>query len=448
MRFPDRLGAARLLAKRLSPYRAAQPLVLGIPRGAVPMACAIAEDLGADLDVVLIRKVGAPGNPEFAAGAVSEHGEVVVNPDATALGIDHDYIAGEATAQLRVLHERRARLSAVHAAVDPADRVVIVVDDGSATGSTMLAALQVLRRSRPKWLVAAMAVAPPQTVERIAEVADDVVCLATPGDFVAVGQFFDDFAAVSDDDVVAALREFHRRRASSAGAARKPARTPAAHRLDVRIPVGRAALEGELVVPAGARGLVLFAHGSGSSRKSPRNTFVAERLHRRGLATLLMDLLTEEEDLVRRNRFDVGLLTERLATATRWAGGRGDVGRLPLGYFGASTGAACALRAAADLGHRVGAVVSRGGRPDLAGDALPRVRAPTLLIVGGADDVVIDLNRDAFDRLSCERKLEIVPGATHLFEEPGALEQVAELAASWFETHLTRGAPRVLPTVA
>ena len=297
MRFRDRVSAGALLAKRLAQLRAARPLVLGIPRGAVPMACTIAEALDADLDVVLIRKVGAPGNPEFAAGAVSENGEVVVNPDAAALGIDEDYVAREATAQLQVLRERRARLSAVHTPVDPAGRVVIVVDDGSATGSTMLAALHVLRRSKPKWLVAAMAVAPPETVSRIADVADDVVCLHAPEDFRAVGQFFDDFAAVTDDEVVETLREFNRRRAGTRGAAPPPA-IAAERRLDVRIPVGRASIEGELVVPAGARGIVLFAHGSRSSRKSPRNTFVADRLRKRGLATLLMDLLTEEEDLV------------------------------------------------------------------------------------------------------------------------------------------------------
>jgi putative phosphoribosyl transferase len=445
MRFRNRESAGALLAKRLATYRRTNPLVLGIPRGAVPMAGVIAEALDADLDVVLVRKVGAPGNPEFAAGAVSEDGEVVVNPSASAFGIRREYVAEEAAAQLDVLRHRRARLSAVHAPVDPAGRVVIVVDDGGATGSTMLSALQALRRRRPKWLVAAMAVAPPEAVERIADFADDVVCLETPEDFRAVGQFFDEFAPVTDDEVVETLREFHRRRASSRSAPSTPA---GPRRVDVSIPAGTASLEGELVVPAGARGIVLFAHGSGSGRKSPRNTFVAERLQRRGLATLLMDLLTEEEDLVRDNRFDIDLLTRRLEAATRWVGGRRDVGELPIGYFGASTGAACALRAAADLEHRVGAVVSRGGRPDLADEALALVRAPTLLIVGGADDVVIELNRDALARLTCEKEMEIVPGATHLFEEAGALEQVAELAGAWFEAHLAHGAPRPLPTVA
>ncbi len=447
MRFRNRESAGAVLAERLSHFRGANPLVLGIPRGAVPMARVVADALEGDLDVVLVRKIGAPGNPEYAVGAVSEAGEIVVNPAAVDIAIGRGYMFREAKVQLGTIRARRERLAAVHAPVDPAGRVVIVVDDGVATGSTMLAALNLLRRSKPKWLVAAMAVAPPAAVERIAEAADDVVCLHTPEDFRAVGEFFDDFAPVTDEEVLKTLRAFHARRAAAKGAVAPPA-AATERRFDVRIPVGRASIEGELVVPTRARGVVLFAHGSGSSRKSPRNAFVAERLRRRGLATLLMDLLTEEEDLARRNRFDIDLLTERLEEATHWIGKRADVGRLPIGYFGASTGAACALRAAADLEHRVGAVVSRGGRPDLAEEALERVHAPTLLVVGGADDVVIDLNQVALARLSCEKQMEIVPGATHLFEEPGALEQAAELAAAWFEAHLAHGAPRPLPMVA
>ena len=188
-------------------------------------------------------------------------------------------------------------------------------------------------------------------------------------------------------------------------------------------------LEGTLTLPANAPGVVLFAHGSGSSRHSPRNTFVAGVLNEAGVGTLLFDLLTAAEDRAYRTRFDIELLTSRLLAATRWARGQTDVAALPLGYFGASTGAAAALQAAArDDGIR--AVVSRGGRPDLAGaEALANVRAPTLLLVGGRDDVVIELNRVAFAVLRCEKTLTIVPGATHLFEEPGTLEQVAQAGA-------------------
>ena len=210
----------------------------------------------------------------------------------------------------------------------------------------------------------------------------------------------------------------------------------------VTVTAGPVGLEGDLTVPPQARGLVVFAHGSGSSRHSPRNRFVAEALHEARLATLLMDLLTEDEETedlrTRRLRFDVGLLGERVVAALDWLGAREEVSALPIGTFGASTGAAAALIAAAQRPERVGAVVSRGGRPDLAGDALELVRAPTLLIVGDRDVTVIGMNHEAMEHLRCEVALELVSGASHLFEEPGTLERVAELAADWFARHLTR----------
>lgn len=203
--------------------------------------------------------------------------------------------------------------------------------------------------------------------------------------------------------------------------------------------IGPSRLPGELEVPAGpVTGLVIFAHGSGSSRLSPRNQFVARQLHARGLATLLFDLLTDDEARDRRNVFDIPLLALRLGAALEWQQTRPDIARLPAGLFGASTGAAAALVAAAHFAERVRAVVSRGGRPDLAGTALPRVRAPTLLIVGGADIEVLELNREAAAQMTCEQALRVVPGATHLFEEPGALEEVAMLAADWLALHLTK----------
>jgi len=213
----------------------------------------------------------------------------------------------------------------------------------------------------------------------------------------------------------------------------------------VQVAAGRVTLEGNLRVPAGARGLVLFAHGSGSSRHSSRNRFVARALRQVGLGTLLIDLLTSEEEAVDARtghlRFDIGLLAERLTGATDWLREEPEAGELPIGYFGASTGAGAALVAAAERPRVVGAVVSRGGRPDLAGPALARVRAPTLLIVGGNDFPVIGMNQDALEQLgAAEKQLVIVPGATHLFEEPGALEEVARLAADWLRHYLSRPA--------
>jgi putative phosphoribosyl transferase len=219
-------------------------------------------------------------------------------------------------------------------------------------------------------------------------------------------------------------------------------------RLLVTIPADGATLKGILEVPAEACGVVLFAHGSGSGRHSPRNNFVARVLQRSGQATLLLDLLEEREAADRGNVFDIDLLADRVLRTTEWLRRQPETRRLRIGYFGASTGAAAALQAAARLPDAVGTVVSRGGRPDLAWDYLPRVQAPTLLIVGGDDVPVIQMNEEALARLKCEKELVIVPGATHLFEEPGTLDEVARLAADWFQRHRVplprRRAPRAV----
>jgi len=217
-------------------------------------------------------------------------------------------------------------------------------------------------------------------------------------------------------------------------------------RKQIEIPAGRITLEGELVLPQDARAVVLFAHGSGSSRFSPRNTYVASVLQQAGIGTLLFDLLTREEDRSYETRFDIALLTRRLLAATAWVKQNPDTSSFNIGYFGASTGAAAALLAAVDRGKEISAVVSRGGRPDLAGvAALNKVSAPTLLIVGGNDFGVIELNQNAYEQLSCEKELAIIPGATHLFEETGTLEQAAKTAAFWFAKYLSVAQASPLP---
>ena len=211
-------------------------------------------------------------------------------------------------------------------------------------------------------------------------------------------------------------------------------------RREVHIEAGSLFLNGELTVPANATGIVLFAHGSGSSRYSPRNQYVATVIRDAGVGTLLFDLLTREEEVIdnytREFRFDINLLARRLVAATNWLAGKNETSRLRAGYFGASTGGGAALVAAASLGDKVRAVVSRGGRPDLAGAALINVKAPTLLIVGGLDGPVIKMNQEAYEQLRCAKELKVIPGATHLFEEPGKLEEVARLGAKWFLNHL------------
>ena len=209
---------------------------------------------------------------------------------------------------------------------------------------------------------------------------------------------------------------------------------------DVQITAGSLLLNGELKIPENATGVVLFVHGSGSSRHSPRNQYVARVIRSSGVGTLLFDLLTREEEEIdnytREFRFDINLLARRLVGATKWLAGETETSHLRPGYFGASTGGGAALVAAAELGGKIGAVVSRGGRPDLAGPALGHVKAPTLLIVGGLDGPVIRMNEEAYAQLGCDKELKIIPGATHLFEEPGKLEEVASLAAKWFLKHL------------
>ena len=207
---------------------------------------------------------------------------------------------------------------------------------------------------------------------------------------------------------------------------------------NIRIPVGKMMLEGILCIPPKAKGLVIFAHGSGSSRKSPRNNYVARALREKGIGTLLFDLLSEEEDYVYENRFNISLLSERLSEATRWMMRQPEAKGIKVGYFGSSTGSAAAIISASELGKNISALVSRGGRPDLAMSSLGMVKAPTLLIVGANDDVVIELNKHAYYNLKCEKEMEIIPGATHLFEEPGALESVAQLAGKWFRKHLAK----------
>jgi putative phosphoribosyl transferase len=280
-------------------------------------------------------------------------------------------------------------------------------------------------------------VAPPGWTARIGADADEMVCLETPDPFFAIGQFYADFSQTSDAEVVACLERAARRApAMAASPSVSAGDDPAARDEEVEVRAGPVRLGGHLTLPEQAVGVVVFAHGSGSSRHSPRNRQVAATLNEHGLATLLLDLLTTDEELDRAKVFDIPLLAARLVAATRWAQTDSQTAGLPIGYFGASTGAGAALWAAAELGDDIRAVVSRGGRPDLAALRLADVRAPVLLIVGGRDEVVIELNRQAQSGMRTRCGLSIVPGATHLFEEPGALEEVSRLASTWLQRHL------------
>jgi predicted phosphoribosyltransferase/pimeloyl-ACP methyl ester carboxylesterase len=425
-RFKDRHDAGERLAAELTRLRDRQPVIVGMPRGGVPVAVEVARALDAPLDVVIVRKVGAPQNPEFAIGAVAEGGVRLLSGEvARALGLTHRDVQALFAQANAELSEYVRRYRGAREPLDVEGRTVILVDDGLATGRSAHAALQSLRSRGAARLILAVPVAAPESARALGAVADEVVCVEMPEQLWAVGYWYERFAPTSDAEVEQALSEFGRRPLA-------PVPEHEAERQAITIAADGAQLAAELVLPADARAVVVFAHGSGSSRHSSRNRSVARALNEAGYGTLLFDLLSEPEASDRANVFDIPLLASRLLAASEWLGSREEAAQLPLAYFGASTGAAAALSAAAVLGDRVRAVISRGGRPDLAAN-LPAVRAPTLLIVGGADDQVLELNRAAQARLRCPSELAVVPGATHLFEEPGALEQVSRLAIGWLQ---------------
>jgi len=434
--FRDRTDAGRRLARETAHLRGPGVVVVGLPRGGVPVALPVAQELGAPLDVIIVRRLGVPFQPEVAMGAVGEDGVRVVNDEVVRMaGITPEQLAAVESRERGELDKRVRKLRRGRSRVPLAGRVVVVVDDGVATGSTARAACLVARAEGAARVVVAVPVAPADAAERFAGIADEFVALATPERFSAIGEFYADFGQVRTREVADCLR-----RAPSG---------PVVHSTAVEIPAGATCVRGVLAVPEHPVGLVLFAHGTGSGRHSPRNERIAAVLTEAGLATLVFDLLTAREAASRANVFDVDLLAERLVDATGWARDEPVIGDLPIGLFGASTGAAAALRAAATMrrsgGPGVAAVVTRGGRADLVEKDLPRVTAPTLLVVGSLDGQVLKVNRRAVGQLGGEAQLEIVDGASHLFEEPGALDAVAALGRDWLLRWLPVGLAAAAP---
>jgi len=436
------------LARRLPPDEKANAIVLALPRGGVVVGYEVAKVLCAPLDVIVGRKLGAPLQPELGIGAIAPGGVRIVDEQiVTHLGISAEDIERIAA---REEIEMERRLQRYRDGAPPPrleGRTVILVDDGLATGVTARAACRSIRRENPRRLILAVPVAAPQSVDAMRDEADEIVSLYSPPDFSAVGLWYRDFSQTTDEEVVTLLARARRAHTetlqieSNTRRAEDIQMNGLSQSRPVEIVAGSVSLQGDLTVPPNARGIVIFAHGSGSSRHSQRNQHVARLLNENGLATLLMDLLTpheeQEDEVTRQHRFNIELLAERLVHAGEWVQHKPETEDLRVGYFGASTGGGAALVAAARRPDLASAIVSRGGRPDLAGEWLAHVFTPTLLIVGGDDTQVIPLNRGAFDRIPAEdKRLEIVPGATHLFEEAGALDIVARLAADWFVRHL------------
>ncbi|MGZ3769293.1 MAG: erythromycin esterase family protein [Bdellovibrio sp.] len=419
-RFENRQDAGRSLAQSLLQYKKENPLVLAIPRGGIPVAFEVAKTLKASLDIILVKKIGAPKNPELAVGAVSEDSKPIFNEELVQLlNIDRKSLNKMAEQKINDLKEQAQKLRGKTAFHSVKNRVVILVDDGIATGATLSAAIQLIKQNEPKKIIVAAPVGANDSVQQLKTQVDEVVCLEIPQHFMAVGIWYETFDQVADEDVIRFLGEANYLKNQNSE--------------DVLINHGSQQLPGELTTVEEMRGLVIFAHGSGSNYLSPRNKFVAQELNRAGFGTLLFDLLTEEEAADRQNVFNTDLLTERLLSATHWVEER--LRNLPIAYFGASTGTAAAFIAASKTNQKIYAIVSRGGRPDLAEEYLSEVNAPTLLIVGENDTQTIPYNKKAQKKLK-SAKLVIIPEASPLFEEPGALDEVVEYALDWFLIHL------------
>lgn len=458
--FTDRTDAGRRLAAAGDHLRNEDTVVLGLPRGGVVVAAEVAETFQAPLDVIVVRKLGAPFQPELALGAIGEDGIRVMNERIVV----HAHVRPEQLQEVEErerteLHRRVERYRQGRPRVPLEGRTALLVDDGIATGATARAACRVARALGARRVVVAVPVASPEAVEMLRPECDEVVTVQTPPLLSSIGEWYEDFTQTSDEEVVELLsratgrgRGPGREDASHVPAPRPAPAADAGRRVpgphyarddEIEVRTGGGSLTGHLTLPVQPVGVVVFAHGSGSSRHSSRNRQVAEQLQQQaGMATLLFDLLSEAEEAVdriyRHLRFNIELLATRLTATVDWATEQSELVGFKIGLFGASTGAGAALRTAADRPDAVGAVVSRGGRPDLALDALPRVNAPTLLIVGAHDEPVIELNEQARNQMHAPCELKIVPGASHLFVEPGTLEQVAELASSWFAKHLKR----------
>ena len=456
MVFKNREDAGAQLAEKLRVYANLKDLVvLGLPRGGVPVAYKIAEALSAPLDVFLAQKLGVPGQEELAFGAIGP-GDIryLDQSMVRAAGISADEVERITQAAKKKLQDRAVIFRGDKPPLSLQGRAVILVDDGIATGASIYAAVLALRQLNPSNLIVAVPVAPIETCRWLRAYLGELICLYTPEDFYAVGQFYDYFPQVSDIEVIDLLQcaEAFPKHTVAPDPADCPGREDESgevkrgvggSRSEVFIAADPVSLAGTLVIPRDAKGIVLFVHGSGSSRFSPRNRHVAEVLQKSGFATLLFDLLTAEEESIDQwnaaLRFDIRLLSQRLVQVTKWVTQSVHTADLPIGYFGASTGAAAAMVAAAHLPNLIGAIVSRGGRPDLAAGDLGKVVAPTLLLVGGMDEVVLQLNRQALAQLASKKKeLRIIAGATHLFEEPGALDHIAQAAADWFTAYLIR----------
>lgn len=432
--FRDRKQAGKKLAARLGRFRNEDPVVLALPRGGVPVAFEVARALIAPLDIAVVRKIGAPGRPELGIGAVGEGGSHFVDSGMVGrLGLTDEELRFTLEAAQREVEDVLRQLRGDRPSVPIAGRTVILVDDGIATGGTMRAAIRVARAKGAATVIVGVPVAGPESLTRLTEEADEVVCVEVSPLLWAIGLAYEEFEQVPTETVKALLDAAREHREGD-----MEVREPR----EVLIDSADATLQGDLTLPSNATGLVIFAHGSGSSRRSRRNQHVARFFQEAGMATLLFDLLSYDEQRVdaysNKYRFDIDLLARRMIGAVDWARSHRQTRFLPKACFGASTGAAAALAAAAERPADIAAVVSRGGRPDLAKRWLSKVRAPCLFLVGERDQPVLEIHSLVLDRVPGHTHLAVIHGAGHLFEEPGAIDEVGRRATEFLRGHLRR----------
>ena len=434
MIFEDRREGGRRLASLLGFLATEDPVVLALPRGGVPVAVEVAAALGAELDVLPVRKLGAPGNPEFAIGAIAEDGSVVLDAaTADRLGLTQDDIDRVLRGEVQELRRRIGRFRRGRPPVDVSGRTVVIVDDGLATGLTDHAAVRAARRRGADRIVVAAPVGSREAVVLLRPEADEVVCHTVPRELFGVGRWYRDFSPVADREVLRLLAE------AGAGGP-DPGRGPA-HERTLEIDVGGGVrLPAALAAPPEPWGLVVVAH-EGADGPAPGVRSVARLLNDAGLTTLSLTL-PAGDDRDGRRAGDVQVLAERLEAATGWLAGEAEARGLPVGYLAGPGAAAAALVAAAALRDGVRAVVSSDGRPDLAGDALDELRAPTLLLAGDGDGDALEAARRAAGLLRCPHRVVRVTTADARIDEPGGREEIGRLALDWFGDHLPVTAPR------
>jgi putative phosphoribosyl transferase len=433
--FRDRHHAGVALAAALAEYAAQEPLILAVGRGGIPVAAVVAEQLGAELDVMIVQKLGVPGHVHISAGAVSSRGSSRVNHQAlSGFGISAAALDKALDNERLVLEQQEREIRGNHAPISVAGRLVIAVDDVVITGTTLHTAIAALRAAGARQVVLAVPVGVEGELARLSREVDALTCLAPRVQLDSLSQAYEHAAPVSVGYAQEAYACWEAKRSPTSR------RTQRAARSEVPIPAGNQKLAGTLTAPEQARGVVAFLHGSGSNRFSPRNRYVAEALERAGFATLLFDLLTAEEQATDAETHELGtnveLLGSRATAMLDWVSKEPALQGLKLALFGASTGAAAALLAVAERPGHVRCVIARGGRPDLAEAALERITTPVLLLVGSEDHAVLELNREAARRLGGPHWVTIVPGATHLFAEPGALQAASDLALGFLDEWL------------